>query len=265
MSGATPAPFSRRILSAADLDALAFDPASGLLPVVAQDARSGAVLMLAWADRAALERTLVEGTMWYHSRRRGPWHKGATSGNTQRLVSLQGDCDGDAVLARVIPAGPACHSGADSCFGPGALPTLAALDALVAARQAAPADPPGHTDRLLADRNLRLKKLGEEAVEVALAAAAPPDPADAPPDPFAAPPDPAPAPGGSRGSAALAPLTRHEWLSAEGADLLYHLLVACRAEGVGYTDLLDVLEARRAASTGGRRAPGAPGLPRSSR
>lgn len=237
-----------------------------MVVVVTQHAVSGAVLMVAFADREALEHTIATGEMHYRSRKRGLWHKGATSGNTQRLVSLHGDCDADAVLARVVPAGPACHSGADSCFGPGALPTVAALDALVAARQAAPADPPGYTDRLLADRNLRLKKLGEEAVEVALAAAAPPDGAAGLPDRAAGPPEPADAPGGSRGSAAaLAPSTRREWLSAEGADLLYHLLVACRAEGVGYTDLLDVLEARRAASTGGRRAPGAPGLPRSSR
>lgn len=228
--------FSRPIRTAADLDALAFDAATGLLPVVAQDARSGAVLMLAWADRAALERSLAEGTMWYFSRRRGgPWHKGATSGHSQRLVSLHGDCDADAVVARVVPAGPACHTGAATCFGEDAAPTLAALDALVASRQAAAADPPGYTDRLLADRNLRLKKLGEEAVEVALAAA-----------------------GDLSGpGASMAPSARRQWLSEEGADLLYHLLVACRAEGAALADLLDVLEARRAPSAGGSPSAGA--------
>ena len=77
----------------------------------------GAVLMVAHADREALQRTLDTGEMHYRSRTRGPWHKGATSGNVQQVVTLLADCDGDAVLARVPPAGPACHTGARSCFG----------------------------------------------------------------------------------------------------------------------------------------------------
>src|SRR5829696_10392508 len=89
--------------------------------VVTQDARTGAVLMVAHADREALEHTIATGEMHYRSRTRGLWHKGATSGNTQRVVSLSADCDGDAVLARVVPAGPACHTGTVSCFGAGAL------------------------------------------------------------------------------------------------------------------------------------------------
>src|ERR687892_1539758 len=101
-----------------DLD---FSKGDGLVTVVAQDARTGAVLMVAHADREALERTVASGEMHYRSRSRGLWHKGATSGNVQRVVSLALDCDGDAVLARVLPAGPACHSGATSCFGAPAL------------------------------------------------------------------------------------------------------------------------------------------------
>src|SRR3712207_5020073 len=132
--------------------------------------------MVAFADREALERTLATGEMHYRSRSRGLWHKGATSGNVQHVVSLAADCDGDAVLARVTPAGPACHTGATSCFGDVALgaDALGALDRVLASRQAAlespswtaaesPAAKPSYTQRLLGDRNLRLKKIGEEA------------------------------------------------------------------------------------------------------
>ena len=88
-----------------------------LLPVVTQDVTSGDVLMLAYADREALERTLASGEAHYHSRSRGElWHKGATSGNVQRVREVRYDCDADALLYRVEPAGPACHTGARSCF-----------------------------------------------------------------------------------------------------------------------------------------------------
>src|SRR5512147_2268896 len=99
-----------------DLDTLDFAKGGGFVTVVCQDAESLAVLMVARADRDALERTLATGEMHYHSRSRGLWHKGATSGNVQRVVSLAADCDGDAVLALVAPAGPACHTGAVTCF-----------------------------------------------------------------------------------------------------------------------------------------------------
>lgn len=88
-----------------------------LVPVVAQDATSGDVLMLAYADREALERTLELGEAHYHSRSRAAlWHKGATSGNVQRVREVRYDCDADALLYRVDSAGPACHTGARSCF-----------------------------------------------------------------------------------------------------------------------------------------------------
>src|ERR671919_1020941 len=97
-----------------DLD---FSKGDGLVTIVTQDARTGAVLMVAQADQEALERTVATGEMHFRSRTRGLWRKGETSGNVQRVVSLTADCDGDAVLARVIPAGPACHSGSTTCFG----------------------------------------------------------------------------------------------------------------------------------------------------
>ena len=200
-----------------DIGALNFEKGNGLVTVVAQDARTGAVLMVAHADREALERTLATGEMHYRSRTRGAWHKGATSGNVQRVVSLAADCDGDAVLARVEPAGPACHTGAVSCFGDDALAAdaLARLDATIAARAAAPAAArdatPSYTQRLLGDRNLRLKKIGEEGAELVTACA-----------------------DGDRERAA-----------EEGADVVYHALVALRAVGVGLDDLRRVLAGRR--------------------
>src|SRR5512147_2222889 len=113
------APCSGVLMSLADR--LDFTKQGGLVTVVAQDATTGAVLMVAHADREAIARTEATGEMHYLSRTRGPWHKGATSGNVQRVVSLSPDCDGDAVLARVTPAGPACHTGSTSCFGTVAL------------------------------------------------------------------------------------------------------------------------------------------------
>lgn len=197
-----------------DLDVLDFDKGQGLVTVVTQDARTGTVLMVAHADREALERTLATGEMHYRSRTRGLWHKGSTSGNSQRVVSLSGDCDGDAVLARVIPAGPACHTGAVSCFGDDALlaEELSALDATIAARQQSASEngDGSYTRRLLANRNLRLKKLGEEAAELVTACA------DA--DPVRA--------------------------AEEAADLVYHALVALRAAGGSLGDVRDVLAAR---------------------
>lgn len=197
-----------------DLDVLNFEKGQGLVTVVAQDARTGVVLMIAHADREALERTIATGEMHYRSRTRGPWHKGATSGNVQRVVSLSVDCDGDAVLARVVPAGPACHTGSISCFGNEALhaDALSALDATVATRQQTAPDreEQSYTRRLLADRNLRLKKLGEEAAELVTACA-----------------------DGDSSRAA-----------EESADLIYHAVVALRAVGASLDDVRAVLAAR---------------------
>src|SRR5260221_1572463 len=114
-----------------NIEAVNFDKDKGTVVVVAQDAVSGRVLMVANADREALEKTIATGEMHYHSRTRGLWRKGATSGNVQKLVSLSLDCDGDSVVARVSPLGPACHLGSLSCFGEAAftVEALAELDA----------------------------------------------------------------------------------------------------------------------------------------
>lgn len=197
-----------------DLDQLDFTKGGGLVTVVAQDSRSGALLMVAHADREALQQTIATGEMHYRSRTRGLWHKGATSGNVQHVVSLNRDCDGDAVLARVLPAGPACHTGEQSCFGSDALgaDVLAELDATIADR-ATRVDPlsASYTQRLLADRNLRLKKIGEEAAELVTACA--------------------------DGDVVRA--------REEAADLIYHALVALRAAGGSLADVQQVLAARR--------------------
>lgn len=192
---------------AAQLDSLDFAKGNGVLPVIAQHAHTGDVLMLAWANRDALERTLVERTMWYWSRSRSElWRKGSTSGNTQQLVSLHADCDSDTVLARVLPAGPACHTGAATCFE--AFPVLTSLARVLDDRAGTSGD--SYTQRLLADTNLRLKKLGEESIELALACAA----------------------------------DDRDRIAEEAADLLYHTLVACRASAVTVEDILAVLASR---------------------
>jgi phosphoribosyl-AMP cyclohydrolase / phosphoribosyl-ATP pyrophosphohydrolase len=196
-----------------NLERLDFEKGNGLVTVVAQDAATGAVLMLAHADREALERTINTGEMHYRSRTRGLWHKGATSGNTQRVVSLRADCDGDAVLALVEPAGPACHTGRRSCFDSpefGARGVLDHLDQTITDRARAADAEQSYTRRLLDDRNLRLKKIGEEAAELVLACA------DADVD-----------------------RAVHET-----ADLWYHSLVALHALGVSLASVLDVLQAR---------------------
>jgi len=95
------------------------DFSKGLVPAVAQDAETGEVLMVAYQDLEAWNLTLATGHAWFHSRRRGLWEKGATSGNTLDVVEVRLDCDRDAVLLRVRPHGPVCHTGARSCFDAG--------------------------------------------------------------------------------------------------------------------------------------------------
>lgn len=200
-----------------DLDSLDFAKGDGLVSVVTQDAHTGDVLMVAFADREALDATIRTGEMHYHSRTRGLWHKGGTSGNTQRVVRLTADCDNDAVLAQVIPAGPACHTGATTCFTtPGVTPppsdAFAKLDDTIASRatETPPDGRPSYTRKLLDDRNLRLKKIGEEAAELVLACA------DNDP----------------------------ERATSEAADLLYHTMVSLHSLGVRLSDVREELTRR---------------------
>jgi phosphoribosyl-ATP pyrophosphohydrolase/phosphoribosyl-AMP cyclohydrolase len=196
-----------------DIEQLDFTKSGGLVTIVTQDATTGAVLMVAHADREAFEHTMRTGEMHYRSRSRGLWHKGGTSGNVQRVVSLTADCDADAVLARVVPAGPACHNGTTSCFREEALQAdaFATLDATITSRMQRTDDTTtSYTQRLLGDRNLRLKKLGEEAVELATACV--------------------------DGDV--------ERATEETADLLYHALVALRAVGGSLDGVRAVLSSR---------------------
>ena len=199
-----------------DIEALDFDKGGGLVTVVTQDARSGAVLMVAHADREAMQKTVETGEMHYRSRTRGLWRKGATSGNIQRVVLLMADCDGDSVLARVTVAGPSCHTGAMSCFGEEALSAdaFSRLDAVIQSRAAelesAPSSSPSYTQRLLHDRNLRLKKIGEEAAEFLIGCA------DDDPDRAV----------------------------EEAADLTYHIMVALHGVGRGIADVRAALGKR---------------------
>jgi phosphoribosyl-AMP cyclohydrolase / phosphoribosyl-ATP pyrophosphohydrolase len=141
------------------------DVTIALTPVVVQDAGTNRVLMLAYADDEALRRTRATGEAWFWSRSRGElWHKGATSGNTLAIEEIRDDCDGDAVLYRVRPNGPACHTGAESCFAPW-------LWRIVADR--ALHRPGGSYVAGLLDAGApaAARKVGEEGVEVALAGA----------------------------------------------------------------------------------------------
>jgi phosphoribosyl-ATP pyrophosphohydrolase/phosphoribosyl-AMP cyclohydrolase len=201
--------------------------ADGLVPVVAQENRSGDVLMVAFADRDALERTVETGFAHYFSRsRRTLWRKGETSGHTQRVREIRLDCDGDTVLYRVEQTGPACHTGARTCFstllrgaegqpGSGAEEDpgghlLSRLASLIAQR--ALERPEGSYTLALLDRGVAKisQKVGEEAVEVVVAANAEDD----------------------------------GRLASESADLLYHLLVLLQARGIGLDAVLHELENR---------------------
>lgn len=250
---------NRAITADSDLGVLRFDPA-GLIPVVCQDAVSGQVLMVAWANIHAIEWSLESGQMHFWSRSRGElWKKGESSGNTLSVRTIHADCDGDTLLALVDPAGPACHTGETTCFGsessalvtersitiepkvstsagplvtpPPLAPAMplpdsgieqaavagpegeGVLDELWEVIQRRASDPPeeSYTARLLSDRNLVVKKLGEETAEVILAFAD----------------------GGPEG------------VTREGADLIYHLLVALAASGSSLAAVREELARRR--------------------
>jgi phosphoribosyl-AMP cyclohydrolase / phosphoribosyl-ATP pyrophosphohydrolase len=200
------------------IDEIAFDE-RGLAPCVIQDAGTGEVLTLAWVNAEALERTIATGEMHLWSRSRDElWRKGATSGNVQRVRELRYDCDADAVLALVEPAGPACHTGERTCFfraadgapQPVAHEALPALERTIDARRAERPDG-SYTARLLDDPALVGAKVREEADEVARAVAG----------------------------------ESVERVAEEAADLLYHLEVALASRGLGIEAPATVLNARR--------------------
>lgn len=189
----------------------------GLVAGIVQDITSGAVLMLAWMDREAVVRTLDTRVAHFWSRsRKQLWRKGETSGNTLDVREVRTDCDRDALLLRVHPAGPACHTGSRSCFEPNAAQLeLGWLDAVLADR--ADADPEeSYTARLLGRGLPRVaQKVGEEATETVVAALAEDDDA----------------------------------LLGEATDLVYHLLVLLRARGLETADLARKLAERHTERT----------------
>jgi phosphoribosyl-ATP pyrophosphohydrolase/phosphoribosyl-AMP cyclohydrolase len=198
--------------------------AQGLVPAIVQDAESGQVLMLAYMNQTSLQRTLETGQSWFWSRSRNElWHKGATSGNTQQVVEIRYDCDADTLLLRVKPLGPACHTGRMTCFyrrlpatmetdaaDPPAGAVLSLLESIIHDRKIHPR--PGSYTRQLLDAGLprMAKKLGEEAVEVLVAAQSESD----------------------------------ERLVSELADLVYHALVLLAARDLSWQDVEDELARR---------------------
>jgi phosphoribosyl-ATP pyrophosphohydrolase/phosphoribosyl-AMP cyclohydrolase len=211
-----------------NLDELRFDD-RGLIPVVVQDVGSGAVLMLAYANREAVERTLATGQAHFWSRsRQALWRKGETSGNILEVVEVAVDCDGDALLVRARPAGPTCHRGTRSCFEPN--PARLELGWLAAVLESRRGADPGtsYTARLLAGGIERVaQKVGEEGVETAIAAVS------------------LAARGEDEGGG------RRKSLVGEGADLLYHLLVLLEASGVDPGEIKDELIRRHGLAKSG--------------
>ena len=210
------------LLALADIATLDFDKSGGLLPAVVQHAQGGAVLMLGYMNRDALRETLTRRRVVFFSRsRQCLWEKGETSCHTLELAGVRTDCDRDSLLVTAIPTGPVCHLGTATCFGDAAPATadrlafLGALETVIAQRMA---DRPegSYTARLYAQGPKRIaQKVGEEGLEVALAAVAETD----------------------------------DKLVAESADLLYHLLLLLKSRGLRLEHVLAELESRHAGRT----------------
>ncbi len=191
-----------------------------LVPAVVQETLTGEVRMLGYMDREAYEKTRETGELHLHSRSRNRlWRKGESSGHVHEVVGVSADCDGDALLVAVRPSGPTCHTGAPSCFfeslwGAAGAGTLLRLEATVAGRKAE--RPEGsYTVRLLSAGKARIaQKVGEEAVETVVAALA----------------------------------QDRKALTAESADLLYHLMVLWADRGVALADVLAELDRRAGGS-----------------
>jgi phosphoribosyl-AMP cyclohydrolase / phosphoribosyl-ATP pyrophosphohydrolase len=203
--------------TAVDASRIDFAKGDGLVPAVVQDADSGAVLMLAYMNREALEATLQRGRAVFYSRsKQRLWEKGETTGHTLEVVGVALDCDADTLLISARPRGPTCHNGTRTCFGNeprSAAESLAFLAKLEGVIEQRAADKPeaSYTARLLEKGIARVaQKVGEEGVELALAGVGESD----------------------------------EKVVEESADLLFHLLVLLRARGVEFGDVVRTLEAR---------------------
>ena len=212
----------------ADVEQLAWDPHSGLLPAIVQHATSGAVLMLAYMNREALRATLERRRVVFYSRsRRRLWEKGETSGHTLELVEIRQDCDADTLLIAALPKGPVCHLGTATCFGDAPLSAaerlafLHELETIVGERIAE--SPEGSYTAALYAKGLKhlAQKVGEEGLEVALAAV-------------------------SEGDGPLL---------GEAADLLYHLLVLLRGRNLSLQSVVDELRERHRDRATAPRAP----------
>ncbi|MGX1402061.1 phosphoribosyl-ATP pyrophosphohydrolase/phosphoribosyl-AMP cyclohydrolase [Bradyrhizobium japonicum] len=200
-------------------DTIKFDE-KGLVPAIIQDAETLEVLTLAYMNKESLEKTLETGETWFFSRSRQElWHKGETSGNTQQVVSMNYDCDQDALLVKVNPKGPACHTGAVSCFSQdvterklslGEYQILQTLEQVIIDRERQ--RPEGAYTTYLFEKGVDkiLKKVGEESAEVIIAAKN----------------------------------RDHEELRWEAADLLYHLQVLLVEQGLPFKDVLKTLDER---------------------
>jgi phosphoribosyl-ATP pyrophosphohydrolase/phosphoribosyl-AMP cyclohydrolase len=203
--------------NAADIDKLDFAKGDGLLPAIVQDASTGAVLMLAYMNREALQQTLLRGHVVFFSRsRQALWEKGETSGHSLKLVRIQADCDADTLLVSAEPVGPACHRNTPTCFGDGGASELPAVHFLgelerVIAQRLTERPEDSYTARLHARGTRRMaQKVGEEGVEVALAATAGDD----------------------------------AELVSESADLIFHLALVLAARGLSLQDVARELQAR---------------------
>jgi len=200
-----------------DLDSLDWSKGDGLLPGIVQDARTEAVLMLGYLNREALQATLARQRVVFYSRtRQRLWEKGETSGNTLQLVSIAADCDNDTLLLRVNPTGPACHRNTVTCFGDGSIPAsdgiafLTRLEQVIEKRIVDNAEG-SYTAKLYARGIRRMaQKVGEEGVEVALAAQSGDEPE----------------------------------LLNEAADLVFHLALLLRARGLSLHAVAAELAAR---------------------
>lgn len=193
------------------LPELDWEKGGGLLPAIVQSAKNGSVLMLGYMNQEALSQTLSSGYVTFFSRsRQCLWKKGETSGNVLELVDISVDCDVDTILVQAIPHGPTCHTGSVTCFGEGRKDFLEYLESVIDQRRES-GDKESYVRSLFEKGTLRIaQKVGEEGVEVSLAAA----------------------------------VNDHDRMKEESADLLFHLLVCLRNANLHLSDVVKVLKSR---------------------